>query len=105
MATPLPASPRALRWLGQALVALAFLAGAWASWRWVSAVATAHLRFGACGPTDLAHPDPACQVGARLALEAMWFAGGSLVGLIVGATLWAWALRPPSRPAHRAAEG
>ena len=59
---------------------------------YVSAVATASLRFGDCGPSALDAVDPYCRVGIRLLHVA--YAMGSAALVLGVAALWlVWAIR------------
>ena len=56
-------------------VGVALLAG----YLFLSAVATASLRFHHCGPTSLDHPEAACRIGTRLLLMSYGTIGLALV--------------------------
>jgi hypothetical protein len=52
----------------------------------LSATATASLRFWYCGPSSLDHPEPACQIATKLLLASY---GAALVGIALAIlTLW-----------------
>lgn len=85
---------------------LAFFAGAILSlgaaiaavWVGLSAVTTASLRFGQCGPSSLASAEAYCQAGARL----LYIACGLGALAIVTGVLALWIRRRASRPGFRA---
>lgn len=52
----------------------------------LSAAATASLRFGYCGPTSLDHAEQYCRVGARLLLFSYALCACTL--FLVGVTIW-----------------
>ena len=49
-----------------------------AAYLFLSAIATASLRFGYCGPTSLEHAQPACRVGTKLLLVSYGVGGLAL---------------------------
>lgn len=73
-------------WMFGAASAASALATAYA---FLSAVATASLRFGHCGPTSLDHAEQYCRIGTQLLLFS--YALGAFTLFLVGATVWlAW---------------
>jgi len=70
-------------WLfGAASLATALAAG----YVFLSAVSTASLRFGACGPTSLDHAEQYCRVGTQLLQFS--YALGVCALFLVGLTVW-----------------
>ena len=57
-----------------------------AAYVFLSAVSTASLRFGACGPTSLNHAEQYCRVGTQLLLFS--YALGVCALFLVGVTVW-----------------
>ena len=68
-----------------------------AAYLFLSAVTTASLRFGYCGPTSLSHVDPTCRVGEALLLWS--YAFGAITVLLAVAALWSYT-RSIKRPNH-----
>jgi hypothetical protein len=52
----------------------------------LSAVTTASLRFGSCGPTSFDHAEQYCRIGRQLLLFS--YALGAFTLLLVGVTVW-----------------
>ena len=69
-----------------------------AVWVGLSALTTASLRFGQCGPSSLAAAEAYCQAGARLLYVAY---GLGALALVTG-VLALWIRRRASRPGLRA---
>lgn len=66
-----------------------------AAYVFLSAVSTASLRFGACGPTSLNHVERYCRVGTQLLLFS--YALGVCALFLVGLTVWLFRRRRPPR--------
>jgi len=66
------------------LIAAAIVVGILGLWWLLSAYATAHLRFGYCGPTSLAHPEAYCQVGVRLLYRSYAMLAVAVALFVVG---------------------
>ena len=67
-------------WLLIVALVLTVLGG----WWFMSAMTTAHLRFGECGPTSLEHVDSDCRVAARLLYQAYATLAAALAFLVAG---------------------
>jgi hypothetical protein len=71
----------ATKWLLYFIAAVLVLLGGW----WLlSAMITADLRFGHCGPSSLEHADTYCQVATRLLYRAYAALGLAVVSLFAG---------------------
>jgi len=57
-----------------------------AAYVFLSAISTASLRFGACGPTSLDHAEQYCRVGTHLVLLS--YALGVCALFLFGLTVW-----------------
>jgi membrane protein implicated in regulation of membrane protease activity len=62
------------------------LAAAGAAYLFLSAIATASLRFWYCGPTSLDHPEAACRIGTKLLLLS--YVVGVLAAALAAAAIW-----------------
>ena len=63
------------------LLALLLAAGAWFM---LSALVTADMRFGDCGPSTIDHVEPYCRVASRLLYQAYGtLAAAVVLGIIV----------------------
>ena len=71
----------AIRWI---LYCIAAALGLLGGWLLLSAIVTADLRFGDCGPSYLGHADAYCQVAARLLYRAYAALGLAIVVFFAG---------------------
>ena len=76
------------------LFGLAVFLGALGAWWLLSAVTTAHLRFGHCGPSTLDHVEAYCQVATKLLYSSWALLAGA--ALLVGCGIF---VRRRHRPA------
>jgi len=91
---------RILTWLfGAASVASALAA----VYIFLSAAATASLRFGACGPTSLDHTEQYCRLGTQLLLFS--YALGVCTLFLIGVTVWLSRRRPNESRTRMVAPG
>ncbi len=81
-----------------ALACGAVASAAGAAWLFLSAIATASLRDGYCGPTTLDHVEPHCRMGTKLLLASC---GVGILALVLAATATGlgWRRKGPGRPA------
>ena len=78
--------------LGMSAIVSALAAG----YLFVSATATASLRFGYCGPSSLDHLDPACSIATKLLYASFGIAALAL--LLAVLTLWVYTRHLKSAP-------
>jgi hypothetical protein len=74
-----------------ALAITSAVSAAGAGYLFLSAIATASLRYWYCGPTSLDHIEPACRIGTRLLLLS--YGLGALSVLLAAGAIWAYWLR------------
>ena len=70
------------------LCASCAVSAAGAAYLFVSAMATASLRFWYCGPTSLDHVEPSCRIGTRLLLTS--YGVGSFSAVLAVIAIWLW---------------
>ena len=82
-------SPVAVLWIASLASALA------GGYMFLSALATASLRYHYCGPTSLDHVEPACRAGTRLLLAS--YGVGTVAFVLAAGAIWlSWRRRTGS---------